>query len=245
MACPEVKCLPTEKAAEGWGLSGADVPPSPWPPAPSGSGTQAPRPLGGCRGGVGAGFAGPGPGASRRIPESPLTGPLSSWVLSLAPGQLMETPSVRGVPRGVATTLSGPSLSPLSLSPLLGAVPRGGGGVKGKQRAGKPMCSGAELCPQGTLAPSGGLAVTAQGHTTPCEQGGAISQKRPSLPPAGAQSSPGTTTQHTLSRQDFGPVPLQQTFRLRPQLLENSRGAQHPWRPVDAPDPGPCPSLGS
>ena len=206
---------------------------------------RLPGPWAGAGVGWGQGLQVLDPGASRRIPESPLTGPLSSWVLSLAPGQLMETPSVRGVPGGVATTLSGPSLSPLSLSPLLGAVPRGGGGVKGKQRAGKPMCSGAELCPQGTLAPSGGLAVTAQGHTTPCEQGGAISQKRPSLPPAGAQSSPGTTTQHTLSRQDFGPVPLQQTFRLRPQLLENSRGAQHPWRPVDAPDPGPCPSLGS
>ena len=43
-----------------------------------------------------------------------------------------------------------------------GAVTRGGGGVKGKQRAGKPMCSGTELCPQGMLAPSGDLAVTAQ-----------------------------------------------------------------------------------
>lgn len=95
------------------------------------------------------------------------------------------------------------------------------------------------------MAPSGGLVATAQGHTTPCEQRGAISQKRTSLPPAGAQSSPGTTTQHTLSRQDFRPVPLQQTYRLRPQLLENFRGAQHSWRPVDALDPGPCPSPGS
>ena len=41
-----VKGVPTEKAAEGWGLSGADVPPSPWPPVPSSSGTWAPRPLG-------------------------------------------------------------------------------------------------------------------------------------------------------------------------------------------------------
>lgn len=204
-----------------------------------------PGPRAGAGAGWGQGLQVLDPGASRRIPEPPLTGPLSSWVLSLGPGWLMETPSDRGVPGGVATTLSGPSLSPLSLSPLLGAVPRGGGGVKGKQRAGRPKCSGAELCPQGTLAPSGGLAVTAQGHTTPCEQGGANSQKRPSLPPAGAQSSPGTTTQRTLSRQDFGPVPPQQTFRLHPQLLENSRGAQHPWRPVGAPDPGPCLSPGS
>ena len=63
-----VKGVPTEKAAEGWGLSGADVPPSPWPPVPSSSGTWAPRPLGGCWGRVGAGFAGPGP---RSFPQNP------------------------------------------------------------------------------------------------------------------------------------------------------------------------------
>ena len=99
----------------------------------------------------------------------------------------------------------------------------------------------------GTLAPSGGLVATAQGHTTPCEQGGPVSQKRPSLPPAGAQRSPGTTTQRTLPRQVFGPVPLQHLGSVHSHLgtsegssthgglwTPQTLGLVHPWDPDPA-----------
>ena len=104
------------------------MPPSLWPLAPLSFGTRAPGPWAGTGVGWGQGLQVLGPGTCRRIPESPLAGPLSSWVLSLGPGRLMDMPhsevSQAGWPytRQGGHTLGGPSLSSLSLSPLLGVL---------------------------------------------------------------------------------------------------------------------------
>lgn len=85
------------------------------------------------------------------------------------------------------------------------------------------------------------LAATAQRAHDSCVLG-LRPRKRPSQPPAGAQTSSGTTTQHTLSRQDFASVPPKQAFILCPQLLEHFRGAQHPLEACGCPLPWALPS---
>lgn len=121
-----MKCLSTEKAAEGWGLSG-DVPPSPVAPSALGfwnTGSQAP--WAGAGVGWGQGLQVLDPGASRRIPESPLTGPLSSCSQPGAWPADGDTP-----PSGSVSQVGWPRHSagprPLSLSPCWGLSPEEGG----------------------------------------------------------------------------------------------------------------------
>lgn len=133
-ACLEVKCLSTEKAAEGWGLSGADAAPSPWPPAPSAWNTGSQGPWAGAGVGWGRVCRGPGP---RSFPQNPLSllGQ-DPQLLGSQPGACRqldgEIPPARGVPGGVATTFSRASLSPLSLSPCWGHPQIGGGRGEGE-----------------------------------------------------------------------------------------------------------------